>query len=183
VTEAWTLAWRKWDGAPHGQHELERLGEDDTGTWFGQREGSTSMRPGMSELVRGDNVWNVVAGRGWTVRFFRAVEGGGWNVPRSVVGTLGLYSDIGTAIEVDDAARRITGIDLDLDVIRIGDRLVLDDEDEFADHRVAMMYPDEVAERAERDAAEVLDAVRVGTAPFDGRAVQWLDEFAASRGL
>ena len=97
VSAAWRLAWRKWDGTPHWQHELELLGEDDTGTWFGQRVGSTSTRPGASEVVRADNVWNVVPGRGWTVRFFHAVEGGGWRVTASEVGTLGLYADIGTA--------------------------------------------------------------------------------------
>jgi hypothetical protein len=183
VSEAWTLAWRKWDGTPHWQHELEWLGEDDAGTWFGQRKGSTSFRPGMSELVRGDNAWNVVAGRGWTVRFFRAVEGGGWRVAASAVGQVGLYSDIGSAIELDHAGRTITGIDLDLDVIRIGDRLWLDDEDEFAEHRMTMGYPDDIARRAQQDAASVLELVRESAAPFDGRAMHWLDEYAASRGL
>ena len=153
------------------------------GTWFGQRVGSTSTRPGASEVVRGDNVWNVVPGRGWTVRFFHAVEGGGWRVTASEVGTLGLYADIGTAIEVDAAAREITGIDLDLDVIKIGDRLVLDDEDEFAEHRLTMGYPDDVASRAEQDAEAVLSLVREGLPPFDGRASERLARFAASRGL
>jgi hypothetical protein len=183
VNEPWRLRWRKWDGTPHWQHELELLGEDDTGTWFGQREGSPSSRPGASELVRADNAWNVVPGRGWTVRFFRATAGGGWKVPPSVVGTLGLYSDIGTAIELDAAAREITGIDLDLDVIRIGDRLVLDDEDEFAEHRASMGYPDDIAAAAEQDARAVLSLVRAGAPPFDGRAADWLARFAASRGL
>lgn len=183
MNEPWRLGWRKWDGTTHWQHELQLLGEDDSGTWFGQLEGSTSFRPGASELVRGDNVWNVVPGRGWTVRFFRAVAGGGWRVAESDVGTLGLYSDIGTEIALDAAAHEITGIDLDLDVIQIGDRLVLDDEDEFAEHRVAMGYPDDVASRAEQDAQTVLALVRAGEPPFDGRAVDWLARFTASRGL
>ena len=178
MNEAWRLAWRKWDGTLHWTHDLELLGEDDTGTWFGQREGSTSTRPGASEVVRGDNVWNVVPGRGWTVRFFHAVEGGGWRVAASEVGTLGLYSDIGTDIDMDAAAREITGIDLDLDVILLGDRLVLDDEDEFAEHRLSMDYPPDVAVQAERDAQEVLASVRAGLPPFDGRAEAWLRQFA-----
>ena len=183
MSAAWRLAWRKWDDTPHWQHALELLGEDDTGTWFGQREGSTSSRPGASEMVRGDNVWNVVAGRGWTVRFFRVVAGGGWRIAESDAGTVGLYSDIGTAIELDAAAHKITGIDLDLDVIQIGERLVLDDEDEFAEHRVSMGYPEDVASRAQQDAATVLSLVRAGLPPFDGRAVDWLARFAGSRGL
>ena len=178
MSAPWRLTWRKWDGTRHWQHELELLGEDDSGTWFGQREGSTSSRPGASAVTRADNVWNVVAGRGWTVRFFRAVEGGGWRVQRSDVGTVGLYSDIGTAIEVDATAREITGIDLDLDVIRIGDKLILDDEDEFAEHRTSMGYPDAVAAAAERDAQDVLRLVRAGLPPFDGRVEEWLRRFA-----
>ena len=181
MSEPWRLAWRKWDGTEHWQHELERLGEDDTGTWFGQREGSTSSKPGASALVRADNVWNIVADRGWTVRFFRVVAGGGWRVPDSDVGTVGLYCDIGTAIEVDAAAHEITGIDLDLDVIRIGEKLILDDEDEFAEHRVTMGYPADVAALAERDAQEVLAHVRAGLPPFDGRAEEWLRRFAIRR--
>ena len=178
MSAPWRLAWRKWDGTPHWQHELELLGEDDTGTWFGQREGSTSSRPGATEAVRGDNVWNIEPGRGWTVRFFRAVQGGGWQVPASDVGAVGLYSDIGTAIELDAAAREITGIDLDLDVIRLGDRLWLDDEDEFAEHRASMGYPDDVGAAAERDAQDVLALVRAALPPFDGRAEEWLRRFA-----
>ena len=120
--------------------------------------------------------------RGWTVRFFRVVSAAGGSVPAADVGSLGLYSDIGTGIEVDAAARTITGVDLDLDVIRIGDRLWLDDEDEFAEHRVTLGYPDERracrARRAGRAVARALD-----TAPFDGRAQRWLATFAASRGL
>ncbi len=178
MSAAWHLAWRKWDGTAHWEHELELLGKDDTGTWFGQHEGSTSSRPGATEVTRADNVWNVVTGRGWTVRFFHAVEGGGWRVAAADVGTLGLYSDIGAAIEVDAAAHEITGIDLDLDVIRLGDRLWLDDEDEFAEHRVSMDYPDDVAAAAERDAQDVLALVRAALPPFDGRAEEWLRRFA-----
>ena len=178
MSAPWRLAWRKWNGTPHWQHELELLGEDDSGTWFGQREGSTSSRPGVSHAVQADNVWTVLPGRGWTARFFRIREGGGWHIPATDAGTVGLYCDIGTAIEVDAAAREITGIDLDLDVIRIGDKLILDDEDEFAEHRVSMEYPDRVAAAAERDAQDVLRLVRAGLPPFDGRAEEWLRTFA-----
>ncbi len=179
----WTLQWRKWDGTDHWRHDLEYLGEDDAGPWFGQRAGSLSARPGASQVLSSDNVWNIVPGRGWTIRFFLAVAGGGWRVTEAEAGSPGLYSDIGTAIEVDAASRTITGIDLDLDVIRIGDRLVLDDEDEFAEHRARMHYPDDIARQAERDAQAVLVLARSNGAPIDGRATDWLARFAASRGL
>jgi hypothetical protein len=181
VSAHWTLGWRKWDGTPHWRHDLELLGDDATGGWFGQRAGSMSTRPGASQVLPADNVWVVQPGRGWTARFFRAVQGSGWRVPPADVGTLGLYCDIGTHIELDVGARAITGVDLDLDVIRIGDRLLLDDEDEFEQHRLSMEYPPEVAAAAEQHAQEVLALVRAGLPPFDGRAEDWLALFAASR--
>ncbi len=84
---------------------------------------------------------------------------------------------------MDAASRTITCIDLDLDVIRIGERLVLDDEEEFALHRREMQYPDDIARQAERDAQAVLALARSSGSPIDGRAADWLARFAASRGL
>ena len=175
------LQWRKWDGAEHWRHELEPLGEDETGRWFGQREGSLSVKPDAEHAVRADNVWNIVPGRGWTARFFRIVEQGGWQTG-SAVGTVGVYADIGTDVRIE--RDRVTGIDLDLDVIRLGERLWLDDEDEFAQHRVQLGYPDAVADAAARDGRDVLAMVGDGIPPFDeGRGAEWLARFAASRGL
>lgn len=57
-------------------------------------------------------------------------------------------------------------VDLDLDVIRDHDGTVrLDDEDEFAAHRVRYGYPDEVMGEARRSARALQEAL----APADGR--------------
>ena len=50
----------------------------------------------------------------------------------------------------------VRAVDLDLDVIRgTTGRIWVDDEDEFAAHRVALDYPDEVVEQAVASCQEV----------------------------
>ena len=66
-------------------------------------------------------------------------------------------------------------VDLDLDVIQgTTGRIWVDDEDEFAAHRVALGYPDEVVEQAVTSCQEVLTAVTGHAAPFDGAHRDWL---------
>jgi protein associated with RNAse G/E len=58
-------------------------------------------------------------------------------------------------------------VDLDLDVIlRADGNLILDDEDEFDEHRVALGYPDDVVRLARDSSREVLDAIALGVEPF-----------------
>ena len=56
--------------------------------------------------------------------------------------------------------------------------LVVDDEDEFAEHQVSFGYPPEVVSLAEESCSWVLATVRSGSAPFDrgaaGTAGRWL---------
>ena len=55
----------------------------------------------------------------------------------------------------------MTAVDLDLDVVRRTDGTVyVDDEDEFAEHRVSFGYPPEVVELAEESCRWVLGHVR-----------------------
>ncbi len=58
--------------------------------------------------------------------------------------------------------------------------LILDDEEEFAEHRLSFGYPDELVELAQQAADRVMDLVRHGRAPFGGTAERWL---AAAREL
>ena len=52
---------------------------------------------------------------------------------------------------------------------------VLDDEDEFAEHREAFGYPEEVVDLALSSRDVVLDALRRRLPPFDGSAAPWFD--------
>jgi protein associated with RNAse G/E len=69
----------------------------------------------------------------------------------------------------------VRAVDLDLDVIRgTTGRVWVDDEDEFAQHRVQLGYPDEVIEGAVASCQEIFGAVGEGRAPFDGTHRDWL---------
>ena len=71
-------------------------------------------------------------------------------------------------------------VDLDLDVIRLRDGTVLlDDEDEFAEHRVLYGYPEDVVERALATSRDLLESVRERRPPFGPIPEKWLDVLAA----
>jgi protein associated with RNAse G/E len=69
----------------------------------------------------------------------------------------------------------VTAIDLALDVIKgPTGRVWVDDEDEFAQHRVELGYPADVVEAAVRSCEEIRAAVAAGSAPFDGAHLEWI---------
>jgi uncharacterized protein len=49
----------------------------------------------------------------------------------------------------------------------------IDDEDEFAEHRVSMDYPATLVETLEACADQLYQAVEAQQAPFDGTDVEW----------
>jgi protein associated with RNAse G/E len=61
-------------------------------------------------------------------------------------------------------------VDLDIDVIRTRDDVIIDDEDEFADHRVRMSYPDEVVAQVLEATAEATRLLHQRAFPFDREA-------------
>ncbi len=84
-----------------------------------------------------------------------------------------LYIDITTPPIWDGPVLR--AVDLDLDVVRgLDGRVWIEDEDEFADHRVELGYPDEVASAAEKSCSRVHAAVLRADAPYDGSHEPWL---------
>jgi protein associated with RNAse G/E len=157
------FAFRKWDGRPHWVHREIPLGEDDCGVWIGQPRGWTSERPGARFVAPGPNVSVVAAGRGWVATFFGADRDG-----------IRVYVDL-----VEDADPvALTAIDMDLDVIRDPHGVRIVDEDEFAEHRIEMGYPDDLVARVEHDARDVVRMIEAGEPPFDGRDEHWLAELA-----
>jgi protein associated with RNAse G/E len=73
-------------------------------------------------------------------------------------------------------------VDLDLDVVkgRTG-RVWVDDEDEFADHRIRYGYPDDLVRLAVASCEAVRLAVESAAAPYDGRvSAYWLGELQAA---
>ncbi len=157
----------KWGDLPHWEFDAVALGGDEHGSWFGVPAGALLQRPGASFVTETDQVVLAPIGRagadGWWVATFHA--------PGYVVST---YVDMTTPPTSDDA--RVHAVDLDLDVIRTAEgHVFVDDEDEFAEHRLAYGYPADVVSSAEASAAWVLESVLAERAPFDGdTSATWL---------
>jgi hypothetical protein len=87
-------------------------------------------------------------------------------------GEVWVYVDMTTPPVWDGSTVR--AVDLDLDVIRgLDGDVVVDDEDEFAEHRVAFGYPPEVVVLAEASRDRVRAAVLEEHAPYDGSHQRW----------
>ncbi len=153
--------YRKWPDAQHYRFMAQRLGEDDHGVWLGMRTGTCYGGPRVGAFTT-HNVLLVPRNAWWTAKFRPATD----EVP--------IYVDVCTPARWH--GNRMTAIDLDLDVLRLGDGEVrVDDEDEFALHRVELRYPGWLIQAAVRSAREVRSMVERGVEPF-GRAYEpWLD--------
>lgn len=154
------VAMTKWGGHRHWEFDALYLGRDRYGDWLGIPAGTPMARPGASFVTETDQVGLVPTAR--------SGGGGAWlatfHAPGYHVAT---YVDMTTVPTWDGA--RVDAVDLDLDVIRgdAGD-VVVDDEDEFAEHQVSLGYPPEVVSLAEASCAWVLETVLEERAPFDG---------------
>jgi hypothetical protein len=160
------LEMTKWGDHPHWEFAATCLGADEHGDWIGIPVGTHMSRPGAEFTTEVAQVGLVPHGVGWVATFHAA----GWPVAT--------YVDMTTEPWWDGTTCRT--VDLDLDVIRRDDgNVVLDDEDEFADHQVTYGYPPEVVALAQASAAWVLESVLQERAPFDGAtADRWLSRLA-----
>lgn len=160
----------KWGDRPHWEFDGVLLGCDHHGDWVGVPAGTPMSRPGSSFTPTHDSVLLVPAsGEGWLATFYAR----GFRVL--------VYVDVTTPARWDGAVLR--AVDLDLDVVRDETgRVWIDDEDEFAEHRVAFGYPDDVTAAASATCADVLRRVTAHEPPFDGEApARWLDVLRLSR--
>jgi hypothetical protein len=155
----------KWGGRPHWHIPARWLGSDRYGDWIGIPAGTRMVRPGREVLSPVDQV-GLVPGRGpdaerASLSTFHAPGGDTW-----------VYVDMTTPPVWDGPVVR--AVDLDLDVIRLrsGD-VVVDDEDEFAEHQVLLGYPPEIVEVAEASRDRVHDAVLAERPPYDGSHARW----------
>ncbi|MDP2774424.1 MAG: DUF402 domain-containing protein [Nocardioides sp.] len=162
----------KWGRRPHWEFDGVLLGTDHHGDWIGLEAGSTMSRPGADYVAPVDQVILVPApganaDRGWVATVHAA---------RGPVHT---YVDMTTPPYWE--GHEVHAVDLDLDVIRgTAGRVWVDDEDEFAQHRVELGYPDAIVELAVTTAERVQRAVLDRSAPFNGSAEAWLRILAAS---
>lgn len=160
----------KWEDRPHWVFPGVLLGSDSFGDWVGLAAGTRMSRPGAEYVAPVDQVVLVPGpgdpdDRGWLATFHAAG------------GPVHTYVDITTPPVWEGPVLR--AVDLDLDVVRgPTGRVWIDDEDEFARHRVELGYPDELVLLATRTCERVHVAVRDGTGPFAGAAETWLRALA-----
>lgn len=162
------IEMEKWGGRPHWHIPARWLGTDEHGDWIGIPAGTPMVRPGLEVALDNDQVGLVPAGGPDLERAFLATFHGGG-------GDTWAYVDMTTPPFWDGPVVR--AVDLDLDVIRMQNGWVLvDDEDEFAEHQVAFGYPAHVVEAARASCDALVAAVRAGAAPYDGAHTRWLAE-------
>ena len=158
---------RKWNGKAHWVVPGRYIGEDRHGWWIFQGTNEFCSRPGAAFYTRSDAVLLVPRSGDWVATFYDEAHPNGVRV----------YVDLAVAHEWTDIRPAVTEfhvIDMDLDVIRMAERGVfIDDQDEFAVHRVSMNYPDRLVEDIQVAADELYQAVKAQQAPFDGTDVEW----------
>lgn len=169
------IRYRKHSGGAHwvsGPGPIY-LGEDGWGRWFGWPDSTEFTRPGARFISSGVQVGCYPRDRWHCVAFHVPHPGAAYR----------LYVDVATAGEWErgaDGLPEITCVDLDLDVLQFFDGTVLlDDEDEFAEHRVALQYPPDLVNRAEQEAIRLLTEIRAEDPRFaESLAERWREEFA-----
>lgn len=177
------IVMTKWGGRPHWVFPTTYLGCDEHGDWLGIPAGTHFSRPGAEYTSPVDQVTLVPAAgedvdRAWLASF-HAGPGAGF---ADVTGPVDVYVDIATPPEWSGST--VASVDLDLDVVRgVSGRVWIDDEDEFAEHRVRFGYPDDVVGLALRSCDQVQAAVSSRAAPYDGAtARRWFAELASLAG-
>jgi uncharacterized protein len=158
------VVFTKFDGSLHWHQTMQYLGEDEHGTWLGGAAGSTAQRGSEPPVVFPEPFAQLVPpGQWWTAVFNGA--------PAKTE----IYCDIASPAEWKHPGE-VTLIDLDLDVVRLrADRRVLIvDEDEFAEHQVRYGYPAEVIEAAEQAAAWLRQVISANAEPFGSAYLGWL---------
>ncbi|MFK4085754.1 DUF402 domain-containing protein [Kribbella sp. NPDC020789] len=156
------VVYRKFDESLHWHQWMEWLGEDEYGVWLGGRVGAVSQRGEGLKLTAAEAHVQLFPRERWFTAIFN-------DAPRMTE----IYCDITTPVEFFED--RVTMIDLDLDVIKRRDGTVLvDDEDEFAEHQVKYQYPAEVIAQAQASCDWLVEAV-VNEEPFAGVYKRYLD--------
>lgn len=153
--------YRKWPDLPHYRFSTWRLGEDVHGVWLGMPAGTPFAGPRDGSFLTA-NVLLVPRTGWWTAKF------------RPASADIPLYVDV--CVPPRWTRDRLIAIDLDLDILRTSDGTVLvDDEDEFEQHRIELAYPEWLTRGAQQAAAELMVAVREGREPFGRTSELWLD--------
>lgn len=181
------MQWRKWDDSVHWRHECVYLGSDEWGDWVGQPVGWHSARPGVEMDAECLNVTLIPPIGEYAMTVNR-------DHPRGLRVYIDLAWDVHwgapagvTNADAEAGLPLVTGIDMDLDVVRRFDTqgaypsgTYVDDRDEWEARQEKFGYPEDVIEVLEELTAELEEAVREQYEPFDdATADAWLDRLEA----
>jgi uncharacterized protein len=166
------VRYGKWgSGGRHYEFSMSRLAEDEHGVWLGAPTGTTIRRPGAEFPASTEWVTCFPRGAGWTASFY----------PRDRH-DIAAYVDITTPPSWSRDDRHgfdvVSMVDLDLDVVLlVNGELLIDDEDEFEEHRHSLAYPAEIVTLAKSTTSAVFDAVAAGDEPFRTVGHAWLADY------
>jgi hypothetical protein len=160
------VRYTKWGGGDHWSFDGRWLGMDSFGVWVQVPLGTHFAKPGTQITAERHHVILLPHDLPFTAAFYRPL-------PEDVGQQIATYVDISTVpMWTGDV---VTIVDLDLDVIRSGNGdILVDDEDEFAEHQELLGYPAEIVALAEASCAARLAEVRGGLEPFERVAAAWL---------
>ena len=135
VGETVQVLYGKWGGGRHYEFTMSRLGEDEHGVWLGAPPRTTIWRPGATFPSSTEWVRCFARAAGWTASFYPREEH-----------DMAAYVDITTppswSRDDERGSDVVAMVDLDLDVVlRVNGELLIDDEDEFEEHRQSLGYP------------------------------------------
>lgn len=161
------VVYTKYDGALHWHHPGTLLGEDEHGAWVSVPAGTLASKGAEPPVAWETAIVMLFPRDGWWTATFHTP-------PHPYE----LYVDVTTVPRWRDG--EVTMVDLDLDVILTREgTVILDDEDEFAEHRVTLGYPADTVARAQETARWLLAAVEHREGPFAGAHTAWLGRASA----
>ncbi len=141
------VVYRKYDEKLHWHQWMRYLGEDAFGVWLGAPANSVSQRGDEPVVTQEQAHVQLFPRDQWFTALFN-------DEPRSTE----IYCDVTTPVEFSEDV--VTMIDLDLDVIKKRDgTVIVDDEDEFAEHQVKYGYPADVIATAQQTCDWLVGAV------------------------
>jgi uncharacterized protein len=158
----------KWPNRLTGIAQTRYLGQDEYGIWLGIRRGDVFWLPDRS--VGGTMVQTFVKlmpiNSYWTA-LFQDIEP---------------YLDIDISYPVNWTGQTVQELDLELDILRYTDgRVVVRDQDDFAELTSDESVPREVIVNAESTCAKVLELLESDAEPFRTVGLAWLANWVSRR--
>jgi hypothetical protein len=160
------VVYTKYDGSLHWHQTMQYLGRDRHGTWLGAPAGLVARRGHDYSVVIAEPQVMVFPDDAWWTAVFNGEPA-----------ETAIYCDITTPPRWPGPGE-VTMVDLDLDVIRrrLDGRVVVLDEDEFAEHQVRYEYPPEIVAGAEKATAWLVEQITADQEPFATDYLGWFDQ-------